>query len=85
MITVSTKEPTMTTPQFYGPMTTVDGKRAAWPILHTFYSEERSKQISIVAETPSNARMNLEACGWYHLTYCSSKDANDRFVYDFTA
>lgn len=75
----------MTTYESHGPMVTIDDQRAAWPITHVFYSEERSEQISIVAETPSNARMNLEACGWYHLTYCGSKDANARFVYDFTA
>lgn len=75
----------MTTYESYGPMTTVDGIPAAWPITHTFYSEERSEGISIVAETPSNARLNLEHCGWHNLTYTCSRDGAGRFVYDFTA
>lgn len=65
------------------PVETVEGTPAVWPVTHTFYSEERSEQISIAAETAASARQLLGCCSLFKLTYVQSVDAEGRFVYDF--
>ena len=67
-------------------METIEGTKAVWPIIHTFYCEERGEQITHEAETAAMALHKLSQGAPWHLvrlSYVQSVDATGRFVYDF--